>query len=364
MKIRSLLFSVFCMLALGLSFTSCSDDDDDDLIDEGTTVNLPKARVFILNQGNMGSNNAGITFYAPNKDADQIDDIYQIQNNKKGLGDTGQDMIKYENHIYVTVFGSKLLLKLNSAGVEQARISFSEADGQPRYLTAEDGKLYVTLSSGKVAKINASDLKIEGYVNVGKNPEEIVEEDGFLYVVNSGYGTDSTLSVISQRDFTLAKTIVVAQNPTKVLESEDQIFVLAFGGDYPNYTYPVQKIDVVNGRATTVAKATDMCEYNGIIYLLYSETDWENGRQTTNKFFSYNVKTGVVNEQSFLSDVPGELSSSIISMMDINPENGDFYFSTTDYSTIGDIYRFDRNGKFIEKFESGGVNTYKAVFFN
>jgi len=359
MKIRSLLFSVFCMLALGLSFTSCSDDDDDDLIDDGTTVNLPKARVFILNQGNMGSNNAGITFYAPNKDADQIDDIYQTQN-KKGLGDVGQCMIEYNNYIYVTVYNSKLLLKLNSAGVEQARISFSEEDGGPRSLAAEDGKLYVTLLSGKVARINASDLKIEEYVNVGMNPEEIIEEDGYLYVVNSGWGKDSTLSVINRKDFKVTKTIEVAKNPTKILESEDQIFVLAYG---ETFNYPVQKIDIINEKATTIAHATNMCEYEGTIYMVYSETNWET-YITTNKFFSYNVKTGVLNEESFMTDMPAELSSKSVYMMSVNDENGDLYIGISDYVTNGDVYRFNRNGKFIEKFESGGISPYMAVFFN
>lgn len=364
MKIRSLLFSVFCILAIGLSFTSCSDDDDD-LIDDGSTVTLPKTRTFILNQGNMGSNNAGITFYAPNKDADNIDDIYQTQN-KKGLGDSGQDMIEYNNYIYVTVYGSKLLLKLNSAGVEQKRLSFSESDGAPRYIAAEDGKLYVTLYSGKVAKIDANNLTIEGYANVGDNPEEIVEEDGFLYVVNSGWGTaikyDSTLTVINRKDFALSKTIEVAKNPFKVLESGNQIFVLAYGGVYPDYTYPVQKIDVANEKATTITNATNMCEYNGTIYFIYSETDWTT-YETTNKFFSYNVKAGQLNEQSFMTDMPAELSSKSVYMMSINDENGDLYIGTSDYTTNGDIYRFDRTGKFIEKFESGGISPCKAVFF-
>lgn len=361
MKMRSLLFSVCCMLAIGLSFTSCSDDDDD-LIDNGSTVNLPKTRAFFLNEGIMNSNNAGITFYAPNKDAEQIGDIYLMQN-KKNLGDAGQDMIMYNNHIYVSVYGSKVLLKLNSAGVEQARLSFPEADGQPRYMAAEDGKIYITLYSGKVARINASDLTIEGYVNVGKNPEEIVEEDNYLYVVNSGWGNDSTLSVINRKEFELSKTIEIAKNPFKILESEGQIFTLAYGGTYPNYTYPVQKIDVANGKATTIASATNMCEYNGTIYLVYGETNW-NTYETTNIFFSYHVRTGVVNEQSFLTDMPAELAAKSIYMMAANPENGDLYIGTSDYTMNGDIYRFNRNGAFIEKIESGGISPSKAVFFN
>ena len=37
------------------------------------------------------------------------------------LGDTGQDMIKYNNNIYVSMYGSKYVYKLNEACVEQAR---------------------------------------------------------------------------------------------------------------------------------------------------------------------------------------------------------------------------------------------------
>lgn len=358
MKIRSFLFSVLCMLAMGLSFTSC-DSDDDDLIDNGSTVSLPKARVFILNEGRMGDNNAGITFYAPNKDADKIDEIYFAQNARR-MGDTGQDMIEYDKHVYVTLYNSRLLLKLNSAGVEQARLSFSAEDGSPRYIAAEDGKVYVTLYSGRVAKINAADLTLEDYVTVGSNPEEIIEEDGYLYVVNSGWGNDSTLSVINRSNFELTKTIEIAKNPFKILSSEGQFFVLAYG---EGYSYPVQKVDIANETTTPITNATNMCEYEGTIYFVYSDTDW-NTNETTNTFFSYHVRTNVLNEQTYLTDMPAELSSQSIYMMEINDENGDLYIGTSDFATNGDIYRFDRNGKFIEKFESGGMSPSQAVFFN
>ena len=36
MKVRSLLFGMLCMLALGASLVSCSDDDDDSLDDDGS----------------------------------------------------------------------------------------------------------------------------------------------------------------------------------------------------------------------------------------------------------------------------------------------------------------------------------------
>ena len=55
MKVRSLLFGMLCMLALGASLASCSDDDDDSLDDGGSKVTLPQARVYILNEGGWGS---------------------------------------------------------------------------------------------------------------------------------------------------------------------------------------------------------------------------------------------------------------------------------------------------------------------
>ena len=70
MKVRSLLFGMLCMLALGASLASCSDDDDDSLDDGGSKVTLPQTRVYILNEGGWGANNARLAFYAPNKDAD------------------------------------------------------------------------------------------------------------------------------------------------------------------------------------------------------------------------------------------------------------------------------------------------------
>lgn len=54
MKVRSLLFGMLCMLALGASLVSCSDDDDDSLDDDGSKVTLPQTRVYILNEGSQG----------------------------------------------------------------------------------------------------------------------------------------------------------------------------------------------------------------------------------------------------------------------------------------------------------------------
>ena len=51
-------------------------------------------------------------------------------------------------------------------------------------------------------------------------------------------------------------------------------------------------------------------------------------------------------------------------MLTIDDNNGDIYISTSDFITNGTIYRFKKDGTFIEKFDAGGVNPNSAVFFN
>ena len=214
-----------------------------------------------------------------------------------------------------------------------------------------------------MAKVDAETLTIEGYANVGENPEGIAYANGYLCVANSGMGKGTTVTIIDANSMLVTNNITVAQNPEKVLVSEGKFFVQGYGGSYPNYTYPVQLVDISTGAVKTIAKATNFCEYRGTIYMVYSDTDWKTYK-TTNTFSSYDVRTGTLNSSNFLNNMPDALGSTGVYMMEVNPNNGDIYIGTSDYKTNGDIYRFDRNGKLIEKFSSGGINPNNAVFFN
>ncbi len=353
MKFRSLFLAVLCTLSVGVSLTSCSEDDDDDEVTTG---------VFILNEGKSGNNNAGISVYNPETHAVTAD-VYVAQNDK-GLGDTGQDMIQYGNYVYVTVYGSSRLVKLDNEGKEVASLSFSEEDGQPRYMAAEDGKLYVTLYSGKVARINAADLKIEKYVRVGKNPEQIVEEDDKLFVANSGWGEDSTVSVIDIKTFEVVKTVEVVVNPNYLQEAEGYVYVISYG-DFGNIPYTLSRINTRTYEVEEITTATLMTEHNDVIYLANSVTDWST-YMTTTTFFTYDAKRGVLNNTSFLQDSPEarKLATKSIYMIEIDPNNGDIYIGISDYNNNGDVYRFTRTGEFVKEITTGSLNPNNMVFFN
>lgn len=380
MKVRNL-YGWLCVFALGISAVSCSDDEPSWNDDGSKVEQLPNHRMFILNEGTQAQNNAGIEFYAPRYDANTIDDIFYQQNGMR-LGDVGQSMIEYHNHIYVAVYGSNYLVKLNTACVEEGRIQFAnDADLSAgiRYIAAEDGYIYASFYGGIVAKINANTLAVEGKIQTGgHNLEGVAIEGHKLYVANSyerykdpdtgknkyNYLTD--VFVIDLRKFQLSETLTVVKNPNQLVEESDKIFLISW--DYSRESYVLQLINpAANNAVSEIGYATNMASGdNGILYLVDSRTDYSSKPYvTTNTFKSYDVKTGRLNETSFLKNAPAELATSSVYMMTVDEESGDIYIGVTFYAASnGTMYRFKKDGTFVEKFDCGGQNPKAAVFLD
>ena len=372
MKIKHFFLAAICLLTTNMLFTSCDSDNDDFINDDGSKIELPNKRAFILNEGLYQQNNANITFYNSN-DNKIIKDIFKAQNGAN-LGDTSQDMIEYNGYIYVTINGSNYLTKLNSAGVVQKSISFAGdaiLGGGIRYITAEDGFIYASFYGGVVAKINANTLEIVNTLqNIGSNLEGVSIANDNLYVANSFKMTGASCEylneviVIDLNSFTVKERITVSTTPNQVIEEDDKIFVISWG-NYYDKGYSFQMIDPKqNNKVTELGVATKMASGNDMVYLVNSDTDWSINK-TTNTFFSYNVKTGIMNNSSFLKNAPEELASSTIYMISIDDESGDIYVGVTFFEAgDGTIYRFAKDGTYINKFDCGGISPLKMVFFN
>ena len=256
------------------------------------------------------------------------------------MGDLGQSMIEYEDEIYIAVYGSNYLTKLNAAGVELKRVSFvgdNDLSAGIRYIDAEDGYIYASFWGGAVAKINATTLEVvDKLTGLGDNLEGVAICEDMLYVSNSctaDYTYHNDVKVIDLRTFTLKETLTVASNPnTQMLEEDDKVFLIS--DDYSSAEgYVLQMIEPAKGnKVTKIGNATYMAANNDILYLV--------------------------------KDAPAELVSSTLHMLTINDNDGDIYISTSDFITNGTIYRFKKDGTFIEKFDAGGVNPNSAVFFN
>lgn len=368
---------MLCMLAITGMMTSCSDDDDDDKLDDrGSQVQLPSERAYFLNEGTMGMNNAGIAFYAPKGNADFIGDIYQLQNGMK-IGDTGQDMISYNGSIYVSVYGSNYITRLNAAGVSETRMLFSSSSdsdltGGVRYIAAEDGYLYASIYGGIVAKIDAKTLNVVAKLRVAEaaNLEGVVIEDNQLYVASSYKKVDgkyvylTEVYVIDLKSFTLKQTLTVSTNPQYLCATGDKIFLIST--DYSRESYVLQQIDPASGNAVKeIGYATHMAGEDGVLYLADSRVDYSNWPEVSavNTFSTYSVKSGAMAALT-LKGAPEAIKTEVVYMMAVDDERDELYIGTTGHSNEnGTIYRFKLDGTYVDSFDCGGQNPRKAVFF-
>lgn len=365
------------MGAVALTIVGCSKDNDEP-IDEGTKVDLPAHRMYILNEGNWNMNNAGIAFYAPsNPETEMIDNIFFEQNGRL-LGDNGQAMIERNGKIYVAVSGSNYIAKLNEACVEESRVSFvndAALQGGVRAITEHNGYLYATFYGGVVVKIDTATMEIKDRMQTsGSNLEGITVQGDEIYVANAykisvvdGQNVYSYLPEVLLIDINTFKEegkITVSPNPNLLMSKDDKVFLISWT-NYFDSEYCFQVIDPKNNNSVTpICKATHFASGNGKVYLGYSETDWSTWT-ATNTFSTYDIATGTYSTESFLKDAPQELLSGNLYMMAIDPKGGDIYIGITNYAAAnGDIYRFDSTGNYVGKIDSGGQNPRAAVFVN
>ena len=373
MKLKSLLISMMLLIAVGFSIASCSSDDNNDLFnDKDSTVELPTHRAYILNEGAFGKNDANISLYAP-QDGTSIPTLYKKQNGQN-LGDVAQDIIYANKSIFVVLNGSKKLIKMNTALVEEAAVTI---EGSPRYMTYLDGKIYLTVWGKGIQKYDAKTLTLEETLDTNyASPEDIVVIDDMLYICNSTtYGStasENTVTVVDPATFQITKTIEIWANPQRMLEMDGDLYI-ASNGNYGSIAgeeylpYQVQRVHISDGSYTidNLGEYSKMVanEDDDLLYLANSVTDWST-YATTTTFSEYDPETKTVSDSSFLTDAPEVLNTTSIYNMTVNQSNGDIYICTSDFVTNGEIYRFDYTGKYLNEFDAMGINPSHLLFID
>ncbi len=244
-KIQSIMKKAFLLLLCGaLALCACQKDPSEEAaINEsdmtGETVDLSflsvddPRKIFVLNEGQMGSNNASLDVIRFS-DAQYLTDVFRKVNPKSGgLGDVGNDIV---------VIGDEVWIAVNNSGIVEVISAEDEKEiaaikvPTPRRIAYDDKYVYVTSwagafiryaedyttitasanPKGQVYRIDRQTKKVKGSVEVGYQPEGVGLMDGNLYVANSGgvsyniapdYAYDHTISVIDAGTFGLTKTI-------------------------------------------------------------------------------------------------------------------------------------------------------------
>jgi YVTN family beta-propeller protein len=355
MKTRTLRF-LFAALSGSLLFASCKKEDKPVIVIPETPID----GLLVLNEGSFFGNNTMLTYYdAATKTA--TTDYYRNKNGH-GLGDTGNDFIKYGTKLYFVVNVSSYVQVTNSAGTDIKKIDFLGVGGvkrEPRYIVPYKNKVLVSSYDGTVAVIDTTSLTIDKFITVGSNPEQMAVAGDKLFVANSGGFSypvfDSTISVVDLASYTEVHKVKVGKNPGAVVaDNAGNVYVGCTG----NYSTVGPTLVKINAFTHAIIKTVDfpvgkMRFYNGYIYATP-------GYIGDGKVKKIDPNTLAAVSSNFITD--GTAVTSPYGL-DLDTETGDVYISDNKNSTVsGEVFCFDKDGK--KKFSfatTPGLNPNKVV---
>lgn len=332
--------------------------------------------MYVLNEGNMGSNKASIDFLDLDENKPTVHylrNIYSERNPNvvKELGDVGND---------IKIYGSKLWIVVNvSNKVEVATADSCKRITQInipncRYLAFKDGFAYVSsyvgpvkfdkdAPLGMVYKVDTVDFKKKDSVVVGYQPEELCIVDNKLYVANSGGyrapNYDQTLSEIDLATFKEIRKIKVGLNPHHCqVDHYGQIWVTSRGNynDVPSRIYRLYKgrnqlYEVMDSIDTPVSGLSIVGDS-----LYYYGTAWNNATATNNISYGLiNVRTHKIIDTNLFS-APQLKAITMPYGIIVNPTNRDFYLmDAKNYVSSGSLLHFKSDGTYDWSVQTGDI---------
>ncbi len=210
--------------------------------------------VYIVNEGSWGENNSSISFYSL-EDGTIQNSIYFSINNEH-LGDLANSMYIVDTLGFIVVNGSNKVDVISTESWKRiTSINLPDGSSPRHFLAVNDKKGYITTYGNScVTILDLEDYSISGTISVGSNPEQMVKVNDKVYVANSGWGYDNTVSVIDIYSETVIKTVTVGDNPiTMFVDKDNEINVLCTG----NYAYGDTTTKETNGSISIINSSTD-----------------------------------------------------------------------------------------------------------
>ncbi len=316
--------------------------------------------MYLLNEGNMGSNKATID-YLDFCNGCYIRNIYGERNPNviKELGDVGNDIQIYGNRLYAVINCSH---KVEVMDAHTCRRIGQVDIPNCRYICFHAGKAYISSYVGPVSidpnaqlgavfEVDTATLEITRKVTVGYQPEELVVYNEHIYVVNSGgYRApdyDSTMSVISLKDFRQVQKIPVCLNPHRLRKDQYNQLWITSRGDYKDVQPQLICFSPATNSQLSIANAPAASEM-----VIVGDSMYYYGSHWNEQTMSNTITYGVLNIQYPTSNIRPlitdgtEKNIKIPYGIQVNPYNGDIYVTDAkNYVSSGQLHCYSREGK-------------------
>ena len=374
---------LFIILTIVTLMSGCRTDDiiiyaeEEDIGKK--TVASEVIGMYVLNEGNMGSNKCTLDFL------DLSDTIIHYQRNiysernpneVKELGDVGND---------IQIYGSRLWMVINCSNkVEVCRAKDAVKIGKVdipncRYVTFDGGYAYVSSYVGPVAvgsnaprgrvyKVDTLTLQKVDSVVVGYQPEEMAVVGGKIYVANSGGYIapqyDRTISVIDLATMSEERQIDVAVNLHRLrLDRYGQLWVSSRGNsrDVPSKLYWL-KTDT-QGQMQVAGHidipVSDMCIVGDSLYFYGADYNAVTYDVTSAQGIIDVQRHALVND--VLSNAPEYQKIRQLYGIIVHPRHRDFYLmDAKNYVSSGELLHFNADGTFDYKVRTGDIPGHAA----
>ena len=378
-----------------LMLTACRNDvmvvPMEDINTGGKAVKSEIVGMYLLNEGNMGSNKSTLDYLdlsASDSTVHYLRNIYSERNPSAvmSLGDVGNDC---------QIYGSRLWLVINCSNkVEVARAEDAVRIGKVdipncRYVAFKDGYAYVSSYVGSVYgvksqetgvnrsplgsiyKVDTLTLQKTDSCAVGYQPEEVAIIGDQLFVANSGgyqgmtgQGYESTVSVVDLKTMQETDRIEVAPNLHRLrADRYGQLWVTARGNYTDESSTIYWLVKDAKGRMTVGGHlnqpVSDLCIVGDSLYFYGSQWS-EVTMKNTVTYGIINVRTHEIVSTS-LSDAPEIVKIRMPYGIIVNPIHRDFYLmDAKNYVSSGELLHFLPDGTFDWKVKTGDIPAHAA----
>ena len=376
---------LFSFILSGIS--SCREDElvvptEYDILPFNPSTEVNPIGMYLLNEGNMGSNKASIDF-VDFKNAYYVRNMYAERNPTviKELGDVGNDIQIYGSKIYavincshkVEVMDAHTLVRIGQIDIPNCRyIKFNKGNA---YVSAYVGPVAIDPDAqlGAVYRVDTASLAITGKCTVGYQPDELEIMGEYICVANSGgYRVpkyDYTISVVEMYGMTQVEKIPVGINLHRIeADKYGKLWVTSRGnyGSVRSKMFVLQKESKFSRKMVVTDTLDIPCSEMHIQgdSLYFYSVEWNNQEERNNIAYGIiDVRTKELVTDHFITDGT-EQDIEVPYGINVHPATGDIYVTDAkNYVSSGALHCYSREGKKKWSVRTGDIPAH-MVFLN
>ena len=338
--------------------------------------------MYLLNEGNMGSNKASID-YVDFVNGYYIRNLYAERNPTviKELGDVGNDLQIYGSKLYavincshkVEVMDARTCVRIGQIDIPNCRyIRFSRGKA---YVSAYVGPVSINPDAqlGAVFEVDTATLTVTREVSVGYQPDELDILGEYIYVANSGGyrvpNYDYTVSVVERYGMKQVQKIPVGINLHRLRKDRHNRLWVSSRGDYGQIPPALHLLERKNSTSKEMA-VTDTFNIPCSEFVIAGDSLYFYGvswnSQTESNHVSYgifNIASKTLSASSFITDGT-EKDIKIPYGIAVNPYNGDIFVTDAkNYVSSGVLHCYGKNGRKKWSVRTGDIPAHMAFLY-